>query len=99
VDDFTLGSLRPREPFASLPAATWGANLTTFEVEGTIDGVAYVSESWRDVRERAGIDPLVDGRTYTLVAIGPSVELETKGFWNDFAFALIDNDPELPDGN
>jgi hypothetical protein len=95
VDNFTVGAIRPREPRSDLPPSSWGANFLTWAVEGTMDGVAYVSELWPSIRRRAGIEELEYGRGYTLVAIGPSIEIETDGFWNEFAFALIDNDPPV----
>jgi hypothetical protein len=93
VDNFTIGALRPRTPRADLPASSWGVNVRTWAVEGTLDGTPYVSDPWHDIRDRAGIDELESGRGYTLIAIGPSVDIESDGFWNDFRFALVDNEP------
>jgi hypothetical protein len=95
VDNFTLGALRPREPHVALAAVLWGANELTWTVEGTRDGAAYASEGWPTIRKRANIDELEDGRGYTLIAIGPSIDIEGDGFWNEFAFALVDNDPKV----
>jgi hypothetical protein len=94
VDNFTIGALRPRTPRSDLPTASWGVNVPSWAVEGTVDGTAYAADLWLDIRERAGIDELETGRGYTLIAIGPAVDIESDGFWNDFKFALVDNEPE-----
>jgi hypothetical protein len=96
VDDFSEGSLRPRDPAVNLPTGSWGVNTATWSLDATMNGVTYASELWPAVRRRAGIGKLEDGRGYTLIAIGPSVDLGKKGFWHDFAFTLVDNDPSVP---
>ncbi len=96
IDDFTEGALRPRDPRTMLPVAAWGANSDSWTLDVTVGGVVYASEPWSVVRDRAGIAELEDGRAYTVVAIGPSASINDTGFWNDFAFALVDNDPSVP---
>jgi hypothetical protein len=93
VDNFTIGALRPRTPRADLPPSAWGVDVRTWSVEGTLDGMPYVSDLWLDIRDRAHLDALESGRGYTLIAVGPAIEIESDGFWNDFRFALVDNEP------
>jgi hypothetical protein len=96
VDNFAEGALRPRDPSVAYPVQSWGANTSTWTVNATMGGVDYATELWADIRERAGMDQLENGRGYTLIAIGPSLGITDTGFWHDFAFALVDNDPSVP---
>jgi hypothetical protein len=93
VDNMPEGALRPRDPFATFPSELWGVNTATWSLDATMNAVTYVSELWPAVRRRAGIAKLEDGRGYTVIAIGPAVDIAGSGFWNDFAFTLVDNDP------
>lgn len=96
IDHFGEGALRPRDPRTMLPVQSWGVNTDTWSVNASVGSVDYTSEPWSVIRARAGIDELENGRGYTLVAIGPSVTIDTTGFWNGFTFALVDNDPSVP---
>lgn len=95
VDNLPEGALRPRDPRVDLNAASWGVNYAAWSLGATLNGVTYASEPWAVVRRRAGIDTFEDGRGYTLIAIGPSVDLQASGFWHDFAFTAVDNDPSV----
>lgn len=95
VDNFTEGTLRPRDPRVDLQALDWGANKTTWTVDATVDGTRYASVNWKTVRKNGRIDQLEDGRGYTLIALGPSFLLDRRGFWNDFTFTVVDNDPPV----
>ena len=65
-------------------------------VDITVNQGPVYSEPWRTVQARAGIDMLEDGRGYTLVVLGPSYDVDAKGWWNPPAFGLVDNDPGGP---
>jgi hypothetical protein len=96
VDGLSEGVLRPRDPRADLPTTSWGVNTATWSLAGTVSGVTYASELWPAVRRRSGITKFEDGRGYTLIAIGPAIDLEVEGFWHPFAFTAVDNDPPVP---
>ncbi|HTQ07018.1 MAG TPA: hypothetical protein VMI54_24340 [Polyangiaceae bacterium] len=96
VDNFAEGALRPRDPRTMLPVESWGANGDTWTVNANVSSVPYASEAWSTIRDRAGIAELDNAHAYTLVAIGPGLTIADQGFWNPFAFALVDNDPVVP---
>ncbi len=93
VDSMPEGALRPSDPRDDLPSPSWGVNNATWSIAATVNGVNAATEIWPGVRRSAGITKFVDGRGYTLIAIGPDVELADSGFWHDFAFTAVDNDP------
>ena len=95
VDDLPEGALRPSDPNVALPSAAWGVNRATWSLAATMNSVTYASELWPVVRRRAGLDMLEDGRGYTLIAIGPAPDIGKPGFWHDFAFTIVDNDPSV----
>ncbi|HSU41589.1 MAG TPA: hypothetical protein VLJ38_18555 [Polyangiaceae bacterium] len=95
VDDLPEGALRPREPREDFPTSSWGVNTATWSLAATVNGVTYASELWPTVRRRAGLGPLEDGRGYTIIAIGPTPDIGKQGFWHEFAFTLVDNDPSV----
>jgi hypothetical protein len=96
VDDLAEGVLLPRDPRSDLPSSSWGVNLATWSLAGTVNGVTYATELWAGIRRHSGITQFEDGRGYTLIAIGPSIDLEVEGFWHPFAFTAVDNDPPVP---
>jgi hypothetical protein len=95
VDDMPEGALRPSDPRDDLPSTLWGVNNVSWSIAATVNGVTYATEIWPGVRRIAGITKFVDGRGYTLIAIGPDVELQSPGFWHNFAFTAVDNDPSV----
>ncbi len=95
VDDIPEGALRPHDPRVDLPSSSWGVNKPTWSLAGTLNGVTYASELWPTVRRRAGLGALEDGRGYTIIAVGPSPDIAKLGFWHDFAFTIVDNDPSV----
>jgi hypothetical protein len=95
VDSVPEGALRPRDPRVDLPSTSWGVNTVTWSVAATENSATYASELWAAVRRRAGLGLLADGRVYTLIAIGPAPDIGQQGFWHDFAFTLVDNDPSV----
>jgi hypothetical protein len=95
VDDIPEGALRPRDPRDDFPTSSWGVNTASWSLAATVNGVTYASELWPTVRRRAGLGPLEDGRGYTIIAIGPTPDIGKQGFWHEFAFTLVDNDPSV----
>jgi hypothetical protein len=95
VDNTPEGALRPRDPRVDLPSSSWGVNKPTWSLAATMNGGTYASELWLSVRRRAGLGQLEDGRGYTVIAIGPSPDLGQLGFWHDFAFTVVDDDPSV----
>ena len=92
ADSMTEGMLRPREPRLDLAPAGYGIGTRIWRVQALVDGNAVVSDSWPTILRRAGLgDPEVF-RTYTLVLMGPSSDID-EPLWNPPGFTIVDNDP------
>ena len=91
--DLRRGALSPREPTTQLTVDDWGVALPGWRAQASINGTVVVSDRWNFVLGRAGIDAFEAGRGYTLVVVGPSGDIGARGFWNDAAIGLVDNDP------
>lgn len=96
VDNFTEGALRPADPRRDLGSTAYGTSARGWNVEATLNGTTVWSESWSAIEKRSRVTTLEDGRGYTLVVLGPSYRVDDAGFWNPAAFALVDNDPQVP---
>jgi hypothetical protein len=86
------GAIAPDTPHLGYPATTYGAGTRLWGVQVVYGGSPLYSESWEQVTERTGV-AIRDGRTYTLVFIGPNVGLTPRYFWNASRVVVVDNDP------
>ena len=93
--DLRRGELKPRQPSPQLTILDYGVSSPGWRAQASTDGTPFVSERWLNVLERAGIDAFVDGRGYTVVVVGPAGNVGSRGFWNDAAIGVVDNDPQL----
>jgi hypothetical protein len=94
VYDLRRGALSPRIPAAILSLSDSGIEQPGWRAQASNEGTVLVSELWPDVLDRAGFDTLEEGRTYTLVVVGPRGNLgANNGFWNEAAIGVVDNDP------
>jgi hypothetical protein len=94
VYDLHRGVLSPRMPSPQLSVAEYGFASPEWRAQASTDGMVVTTEAWPDVLERAGLDAFHDGRSYTLVVVGPRGDLRAPGFWNRSAIGVVDNDPE-----
>ncbi|HEX6278263.1 MAG TPA: hypothetical protein VFZ53_34695 [Polyangiaceae bacterium] len=95
VFDLRRGALLPRQPSTQLSITDYGVASPGWRAQASEGGTQLVSERWRDVLERAGIEAFEEGRGYTLVVVGPNGHVANNGFWNDMAIGVVDNDPEM----
>jgi hypothetical protein len=93
ADRISEGTLRPREPRIDLGPDDFGIDTRDFAVQVNDNGSPLFDERWPAILSRSGIDEPEIGRGYTLVLIGPSSEIRARGWWNEPAFTLVDNDP------
>jgi hypothetical protein len=88
----------PRVPAFDFSSSDYGANTQLFHLElsgGSLGRSSF--ETWADVRERAGIDELENGKSYALVVVGPTPGLRAEDHWNAPAIALVPTDPPVPE--
>lgn len=97
VNDVELGSIVPGASQLAVTAEGYGANSPLWEVEVQDNGTPLFRESWATIKKRAGLASLDDGRSYTLVVLGPNASLTRKGFWNPRAIAVVRSDPTRPE--
>jgi hypothetical protein len=95
VDNFTEGALRPLDARRDLANTAYGTADDGWTVQATLNGATVSSETWAAIQKRSGVTPLENGRSYTLIVIGPSYTVDGTAWWNPPAFGLIDNDPPL----
>jgi len=96
ADNFTEGALRPTDPKRDVAAEAYGTQQRLWTVDITVNQSPVYSETWRTIQARAGIDALEDGRGYTLIVLGPAYSVDVKGWWNQPALGLVDNDTGGP---
>lgn len=87
------GVLEPRPADTRYSALELGVRESNYGVQAVASGEVIHQASWPELMEGAGIDAILPGRTYTTVLLGPAPVLLKRGWWNEHAFALVDNDP------
>jgi len=89
-----FGSIEPRPADTRFTPFDLGVDKSNFGLQAIDEagGVAF-QEAWSDILAASGLSALLAARTYTAVFLGPDPHLIKEGWWNEPAFALIDNDP------
>jgi hypothetical protein len=90
------GALVPGVVQPTLSAEQYGVDSPFWQIELLSDFTSLFAERWSAIKARAGLSTLVDGRSYTLVLLGPAAGFAGKGFWNPRAFSVVPNDPTRP---
>jgi hypothetical protein len=90
------GALVPGTVQPSLSAEQYGVDSPFWQIELLSDFTSVFAERWSAIKMRAGLSTLVDGRSYTLVLLGPAAGFARKGFWNPSALSVVPNDPTRP---
>lgn len=89
----SFGGIEPRPADTRFGPAELGVTRRNYGLQAA-DGTGVVFQAaWSDVLEVSGLDAVVAARSYTAVLVGPSPLLIKRGWWNDAAFVLVDNDP------
>ena len=81
--------------FGHRAALTLGTKTASAHLEILAPGnsTPLFQQSWPDTLGVAGIDALVDGRSYTLVLVGAQPGFLAGRWWNGAGLTLVDNDP------
>jgi hypothetical protein len=90
------GALVPGVVQPTLSAEAYGVDSPFWQIELLSDFTQLLAERWSAIKMRAGLSTLVDGRSYTLVVLGPAAGFTRKGFWNPPALSVVPNDPTRP---
>jgi hypothetical protein len=87
------GALRPLPPFAGASAAELGATSGAALVEMFAfgGGTPVYKSDWTPTLRAAGIQGLRDGRSYTLIFVGPFPGFAKRRWWNDPLVTLVEN--------
>ncbi|HLV66318.1 MAG TPA: hypothetical protein VKY73_10930 [Polyangiaceae bacterium] len=88
----TYGVITPRSARVSLSIAEYNADAKDWGIQVVEAGSVLHVESWAEVVEHSSVT-LENGRSYTLVLLGPAVGLRPNGFWNPSLVSIVDNDP------
>jgi hypothetical protein len=90
----SFGAIEPRPADTRFTPEQLGVDQGGFglQVVGENGSPAF-GETWSRVFTTSGVDALFADRTYTTIFVGASPFLRKKGWWNQPAFALVDNDP------
>ena len=89
----TFGAIQPRPADVRFGSAELGVGVPGHGVQAIGEGVVLYQEGWASLRDRAGISEVVNGRSYSLVLVGPSPQVAKPGFWSSPSLVLVDNDP------
>jgi hypothetical protein len=89
------GAIRPKQPSFAQPVAGYGVPLDAASLEVLYAGssVASLIVPWSTARAQGALDPLADGKGYTLVLIGPRPGVGAGSWWNASTLTLVANDP------
>ncbi len=88
------GEIAPRPADTRFTPLELGVDETNFGLAAIGENAAVlVQQAWPDVLAASGLAMLGSGRSYTAVLLGPKPHLLKKSWWNQPAFALVDNDP------
>jgi hypothetical protein len=89
-----FGSIEPRPADTRFTKVELGVDRSDYGLQAVDEsGNVAFQEGWPAILERSGIAAIESARTYTVVFLGPRPQLLGTGFWNDNAFAIVDNDP------
>ncbi|HYP89281.1 MAG TPA: hypothetical protein VEQ59_14035 [Polyangiaceae bacterium] len=92
--NIAFGAIEPRPADVRFTPDDLGVSARDHGLQAVGDqGIVVLDEEWAKVFAASGIDPLQADRTYTAILLGPNPRLTKRGFWNDAAFAIVDNDP------
>ena len=90
------GEIEPRPADTRFSPLELGVRETSYGVQALANAEVVHQAAWSELTLAAGIDEILPGRSYTTVLLGPAPILLKKGWWNEHAFALVDNDPTRP---
>jgi hypothetical protein len=92
--DVPLGAIAPRPPNLAYGTVLFGTPIGPASIEiGSPAGSFAVQFSWASALSLAALGSVQDGRSYTLVLLGPRVILGQTGWWNPPAVTIVANDP------
>ena len=90
----SFGSIAPRPANTRFTPSELGVESFNFGLQAVdASGAVAHQEAWSDILATSGLATPVAARTYTAIFLGPDPLLLKEGWWNESAFALIDNDP------
>ena len=95
VEDVLPGAIAPRPPNLEYPARQYGAPLEAATIEVIEHGSSTVrhSQSWESALHGSGLPTATDGRNYTLIVMGPSLNLPAGSWHNSVNITVVDSDP------
>jgi hypothetical protein len=99
VRDVPPGAILPRPPKLDLPARSYGVGTP----DASIEVLAYRAsnpggtESWTAALDAGGVSAAVDGRSYALAVLGPSVGAAEGEWYERLAVTVLDADPFTAD--
>jgi hypothetical protein len=92
--DLRFGGIAPRPADTRFTPLEVGAENPTYGLQVLDENAGVLAQAtWADIFASSGVATLSAARTYTAILLGPDPLLVKKGWWNQTAFALVDNDP------
>lgn len=94
ASSITFGEVAPRPADTRFSPTELGVDARAFGLQAVGEAAEVLHEAaWSTVLQSSGVSEISAGRSYTAVLLGPRPRLFQTGFWNQPAFALVENDP------
>jgi hypothetical protein len=93
ASDIVDGQVAPVPASVAFSSHDYGVTDPGFRVRFVDSQGRDTQASWADLIERSGLDAVEDGKNYVIVALGPSVAVKTKSWWNLSTVGLAAADP------
>jgi hypothetical protein len=94
ASEVSFGAIEPRPADTRFSAVELGVEASDHGLQAVgVDGAVMLQDSWPNIRDASGLSEIIESRTYTAILVGPNPLVLKRGWWNDPAFVLVDNDP------